>query len=112
MGGLNSFHEFALEQLGRVTRVTAKRMFGGVGIYADGLFFALMDDAALWLKVDDTNRPDFTALGLGPFEPDGPGGPTMQYYPVPEEVLEDPETLRPWVEKALEVARRAKKKRR
>jgi DNA transformation protein len=33
----------------------------------------------------------------------------MQYYEVPAEVLEDPEALRPWVESAMDVARRAKR---
>jgi DNA transformation protein len=107
---LNSAQAFAVDQLGRVTRVTWRRMFGGVGIYADGLFFALMDDDRLWLKVDDTNRPDFEALGLGPFMPSGPGGEVMQYYPVPGEVLEDVEALRPWVAKSIEVARRARRR--
>ena len=107
-----SFHAFALEQLSRVIPVTARKMFGGVGIYADGLFFALMDHDTLYLKVDDTNRGDFTARGLGPFQPFGEGGETMQYYPVPEDVLETPDELKLWAEKALDVARRAKTRKR
>jgi DNA transformation protein len=105
-----TFHAYALEQLGRVRRVTSRRMFGGVGIYADGLFFALMDDDTLYLKGDDTNRPDFEARGLGPFHPSGPDGPVMQYYPVPEDVLEDPEQLRGWVGKAIDVAMRSRRR--
>jgi len=107
-----TFHAFALEQLGRVFPVTDRKMFGGVGIYSDGFFFALMDGDTLFLKVDDSNRPDFEARGLGPFRPFGEGGETMQYYPVPEDVLEDPEALGPWAEKALEVARRARARKR
>ncbi len=103
-----SFHAFALEQLGRVLPVTSRKMFGGVGVYADGLFFALMDDGTLYLKVDDTNRGDFESRGLGPFQPFGEGGETMQYYPVPEEVLEAPDELRLWAHRALDVARRAR----
>jgi DNA transformation protein len=82
-------------------------MFGGIGLYAEGLFFALMDGQRLYLKVDDGNRPTFEARGLGPFLPYGDPERPMQYYPVPEDVLEDPVTLRAWVEAALEVARRA-----
>ena len=102
-----SYREFILEQLSRVaTNVRARSMFGGVGIYSEDLFFALIDDDTIYLKVDDTNRPDFELRGMGPFRPMGPDGEVMQYYEVPEDLLEDPEALRPWVEQALAVARR------
>jgi DNA transformation protein len=83
-------------------------MFGGVGIYSSDLFFALIDDDTVYFKVDDTTRVDFEARGMGPFRPGGPDGEIMQYYAVPEDVLEDPEILRPWVDRALAVARRKK----
>jgi DNA transformation protein len=86
-------------------------MFGGVGIYASELFFALIADDTLYLKVDETNRADFEARGMGPFRPYGESGEGMRYYQVPDELLEDPETLRPWVEKAIAVAGRKKLKR-
>jgi len=87
-------------------------MFGGVGIYADKLFFALIDDDTLYFKVDDSNRPDFERLGMKPFQPYGEGGEIMQYYQVPTDLLEDLEALRPWAEKAIAVAaRKAKGKR-
>ena len=46
-------------------------MFGGVGIYAKEAFFALVDDDVLYLKVDDSNRGDFEARGMSPFQPFG-----------------------------------------
>ena len=102
----DSFRDFALEQLGRVTPVTARRMFGGVGIYAGGLFFALMDNNRLYFKVDDSNRPDFEAAGMGPFRPSDQDGATMQYYEVPPDLLEDADALGRWVTEAIAVARR------
>lgn len=102
-----SFRAFVLEQLGRVEPgVRARSMFGGVGIYAGDLFFALIADDTLYFKVDDSNRPDFEARGLGPFRPYGEGGEVMQYYEVPADLLEDAQALRPWIEKAVAVARR------
>jgi DNA transformation protein and related proteins len=95
---------YVVEQLERVTRVTTRRMFGGVGIYADALFFALIDDDTLYFKVDDTNRPDFEAVGMGPFRP-FEDAQTMQYYEVPADVLEDRAVLGEWVGKAVAVAR-------
>lgn len=102
---------FVLEQLGRIAPVSARRMFGGVGIYADGLFFALIDDDILRFKTDETSRADYEAEGMEPFRPFGDDR-TMQYYEVPSELLEDPDRLRPWMEKALGVARRAQGQRR
>ena len=108
-----SFRSFVVEQLRRVTpNLRDKPMFGGVGLYAGEWFFALMDDDVLYLKVDDTNRPDFEARGMGPFQPGGPGGETMQYYRLPDELLEDAEALRPWVVNAIAVAERARRRRR
>lgn len=106
------YREFVLEQLSRVAPVTARSMFGGVGIYSRGWFFGLIDDDTLYLKVDDSTRGDFEAQGMGPFMPNG--GPThvMQYYELPSEALEDPETLGAWVEQAVAVARRKQAKRR
>ena len=66
-----SYRAFILEQLGRTTPVTARSMFGGVGIYARGLFFALIAEQRLFFKVDNTTRPDFERLGMEPFRPFG-----------------------------------------
>jgi DNA transformation protein len=104
------YREFVLEQLGRVTpTVTSRAMFGGVGVYSGGLFFALMAGETLYLKVDDTNRPDFEAMGMGPFRPFGGDEHTMHYYELPADLLEDADALRPWVEKSVDVARRSRK---
>lgn len=106
-----SYRTFVLEQLGRVAApVRARSMFGGVGIYSRDTFFALIADDELYLKVDDSNRPDFEARGMGPFRPYGPGGEAMQYYLLPADLLEDPDALLAWVEKAIAVARRKKAK--
>lgn len=91
--------------------IRAQAMFGGVGIYSGGVFFALIADDTLYFKVDDSTRPDFVARGMEPFRPFGEDGGTMQYYQLPEDLLEDPDALRPWAEKAVAIAR-AKRKRR
>ena len=104
-----SFRTYVLEQLARATTsVRGRAMFGGVGIYSGDFFFALIDEDTVYFKVDDTNRADFEARGMGPFRPMGPDGEVMQYYAVPEELLEDPDALRPWVDRAVAVARRKK----
>jgi DNA transformation protein len=104
-----SYREFVLEQLGRVTPVTGKSMFGGVGIYAQGMFFALIAEDRLYFKVDDNTRPDFEQLGMEPFRPFGEDS-AMGYYEGPADVVEDATQLAAWMRKAIEVAAKAKGK--
>jgi len=106
-----SYRQYVVDCLGRVTPgVRATSMFGGVGLYAGDLFFALIARDTLYFKVDDSNRPDFVAREMGPFLPFGDEREVMQYYELPAELLEDTEELRSWVEKAVAVARSAKRK--
>ena len=107
-----SYRAFMLEQLSRVLpAVRARSMFGGVGIYSEDLFFALLDNDSLYFKVDDETRGDFEAIGMGPFRPFGEGGEVMQYYEVSGALIEDPDALAAWAQNAVGVARRAKRRR-
>ncbi len=107
------FRDLVLEQLGRVVPgVTGRAMFGGLGLYADGRIFGLVDEDVVYLKVDDLTRPDFEAAGMGPFRPFGPDGEAMRYWQLPDGVLEDADALAPWAEKAVAVAGRARRRRR
>jgi DNA transformation protein and related proteins len=107
-----SFRAFVLDQLARTTGgVRGRAMFGGLGVYANELFFALVDNDTLYLKADDLTRPDFEARGMSPFRPYGDGGEVMSYYQVPAELLEDVEALQPWVDRALAAAERKRRKR-
>jgi DNA transformation protein and related proteins len=100
-----SYVTYVTEQLTGVGRLRSKRMFGGVGFYSDDLFFGLLAGDALYLKVDDITRGDFTARGMGPFMP-FPDKPdyAMGYYEVPADVIEDAEALVAWARKAMRVA--------
>lgn len=107
------FRDLVLEQLGRVVPgVTGRAMFGGLGLYADGRIFGLVDEDVVYLKVDDLTRPDFEVAGMGPFRPFGPDGEAMRYWQLPDGVLEDADALAPWAEKAVAVAGRARRRRR
>ena len=91
--------------------VVSRRMFGGLGFYARGLFFAVgdQDEGRLFLKVDDLTRPTFEAAGGRPFTYTVPGQATMTmaYLTPPDGALEDPEEMLPWARLALEAAGRA-----
>ena len=104
-----TFRTFIVDQLTRVVAgVRARSMFGGVGIYAGDIFFALIDNDILYLKVDDSTRQDFVRAGCGPFRPYGDDRESMQYYSVPVSVLEDADALAVWGKKAIAVAVAAK----
>lgn len=81
-----------------------RKMFGGLGIYSETWFFALItSDNVLYFKVDDSNRAEYEGRGMPRFE-------RMPYYRVPDGVLEDLAQLKGWAETAVSVAKRAKKK--
>ena len=102
------FIDFVRDQLSGAGAVVSKRMFGGVGLYLDGLFFAIIENDTLRFKVDETNRADYEAQGMRPFKPYKNKDHTMNYYEVPVDVLEDQPTLKEWAIKTLCVARAAK----
>ena len=104
----NGFLAYVLEQLRLLEPVTPRRMFGGVGLYADGLFFALIHNDTLYFKVDDSNRAAYQQRGSTPFAPYA-NRPrvSMNYFDVPVEVLDDPEDLHRWAKQSVAVARGA-----
>ena len=88
--------------------VTVKLMFGGAGIYADGLCFAIEADGAVFLKTDELSRADFSAAGSAPFTyvAKGKSRPTS-YWSLPAAAHDDGEELRRWAGMGLDAARRA-----
>lgn len=107
----DSYMGFVKELLAEFEPLRIKRMFGGAGVYSGELFFAILVEDELYLKVDDTTRRDYERHGLQPFTYEMKNGrtATMSYYPVPAEVLEDPDELPRWVGGALDAARRGKR---
>ena len=101
-----SFKSYVLDQLGEIGDVIPRSMFGGVGLYRRGLFFGIIAGDVLYLKVDETNRPDYERAGTSPFKPYPHRPATMQYYAVPVEVLESPIELAAWARRAIDVAAR------
>jgi DNA transformation protein and related proteins len=101
----NDFVAYVVEQLQSLGNVTSRRMFGGVGLYADGLFFALIAADALYFKVGDSNRDAYLQRGAKPFRP-FPDKPefSMSYYDVPADLLDDAEALSRWARKSVAVA--------
>jgi DNA transformation protein and related proteins len=89
--------------------VTIKKMFGGKGIYADGLIIALeLSIGELFLKADDQSSTEFSAAGCSQWVYEGHGkNVAMPYWSVPESAFDDSDEMALWARKALEASRRA-----
>ena len=96
------------EKLSVVAPIRTKPMFGGVGIYSEELFFAVIAEDKLYFKVSDLNRADFEERGMEPFFPFDSPKP-MGYWELPPGVIDDPAELRIWMDKSLAVASRKRK---
>ena len=111
---IDEFQEYIVgDVLGHIDGVTAKKMFGGYGLYLDGAIFGLItSDTDLYFKVDDTNRARYESMGSQPFIYTGHKNkkPTaMPYWLISEEVMEDRDLIEELVEESAEITRRAKK---
>jgi DNA transformation protein len=105
------FVSYVVELLQPMGDVVSRSMFGGYGIFLDGLMFGLVANSTLYLKVDKQTETGYTKKGLEPFSYNKKGKVMkMSYYQAPEEALEDGEELNRWANDAFEVALRAASK--
>lgn len=105
----NEFVDYLLELLQPFGHVTSRAMFGGHGIYKEGLIFGLVIDDAFYLKVDDVNRGEFDERGLQPFvyQSKSKGMEvSLGYYACPEEALESAALMQDWARSAYAAALR------
>ncbi len=107
------FHDYVIhEVLKNVADITSRAMFGGWGIYKDGIIFAIIADGELYFKVDDSNRVNFEKFDSHPFvySQGKHKQTTMSYWLLPEEIMEDELELTRWVEGSVNVSKQSKKK--
>jgi DNA transformation protein and related proteins len=90
-------------------RVAVRNMFGGAGLYADGVMFGLIVDDVIYLKADAHSFAEFEREGCGPFTYDTKRGERAlkSYWRVPDRLYDEPEELASWARAALAAARRA-----
>jgi DNA transformation protein len=114
MAGKDSeFASFVVESLQPLGPVSARRMFGGHGIYLHGTMFALIADDQLYFKVDDGNRQAYEAASLPYFTYTDKGKPIrMPYREAPSEGFDDPDILCAWAHEAYAAALRTRKPKR
>lgn len=105
---MNEFVTYLLETFEEFGPVSARSMFGGHGLFREGLMFGLVTSDSLYLKADDHNRAHFEALGLEPFQyRKGDRLMTIAYWQAPDHILEDREEAAQWARHAFAAALRA-----
>ncbi len=105
----NSFVAHVTELLGIAGVITSRRMFGGHGVYLDGLFVGIIADDVLYLKVDAQTENGFRAAGSAPFRYARQDSVmTLQFWSAPEDAMESPHDMLPWARHAVAAALRAR----
>jgi DNA transformation protein and related proteins len=99
-----------LDLLRRWAPVSARRMFGGHGLFRGDIMFGLVAGDELFFKTDDGNRPDYEAAGMPPFRYTRAGkSVALSFHTVPPDLLDAGDELAPWAERAYAAALRARK---
>lgn len=105
------FANHVVEQMAEFAQVEAKAMFGGHGIYWQGLMFALISQERLYFKADDQSVEAFISRGLEPFtyEAKGDKRHSLRYFEAPAEVMDEPQEMAVWCRRAYDCALRQRK---
>lgn len=109
----SGFIEFLDEVFEEFGPIDVPKMFGGFGVYHDGVMFALVASDTLYLKADETTKKHFESRGLPQFQYERSGKKIkMSYYKAPEEIFDDREKAAVWARRAYKVAVKQSSKRR
>jgi len=111
---MSDYIEFLKETFATFGPVNSRRMFGGHGLYFDGLMFGLVTQDMLYLKADAENRHFFEAEGLEKFSYEKQGKRySIAYFQAPDQLFDDPEEAAIWARRSWQAALRgaAKKQR-
>ncbi len=102
------FADYLHELFAPLGTIRIKRMFGGAGIYAEDIMFALVADDVLYLKADAENRPLFEAENLEAFSyaAKGKRRVSLSYFRAPDEAMDSPQAMLPWARGAFGAALR------
>ena len=108
----NEFLTYILEDiLDDIPDITSRAMFGGYGIYREGIIFAIIADNQLYFKVGESNRADYEVMDSEPFvyQYGNHKKTTMSYWLVPEEIMLNKDRIKEWINKSVTVSKASKK---
>jgi DNA transformation protein len=98
----NKFMEKVIGLLSPLGEINGRPMFGGYGVFSEGNMFALISGAALFFKVDDSNKDAYIKAGSKQYKP-------MPYYEVPDQIFNNSDKLKEWAKLSIALASKAKK---
>jgi DNA transformation protein and related proteins len=102
--------EFIRELFAPFRHVAVKPMFGGAGLFSDGLMFGLLFDSVIYLKADAATIPDFEREGSVPFTYQARSRPrSLNFWRLPDRLYDDPDELAIWAGRALAVVEKRKR---
>lgn len=106
----NEFLDLVTDLMAVLGTVSARAMFGGHGLYCDGLFFAIITGDKLYFKADAQTQAMFEAHGLRRFTYNVRGKTVqLMYYEAPAEVFDEPPVMRHWAQLAIQAAVQARR---
>jgi DNA transformation protein len=104
----DEFVGYVVELMAGWATVSVRRMFGGHGLYRDGLMFALIVSDELFLKTDAENLARFERAGSHPFVYQNQNRTVqMSYWSAPPASLDSPAEMSEWCQSAYGSALRA-----
>ncbi len=84
---------------------SARRMFGGHGLYHEGLMIAIVLNQRLYLKTDEVNRSEFEAMGLAPFTYAMKDKKVaLSYWAAPDAIFDEPSEAVRWARSSWDAA--------
>ena len=107
----DEFIDYVMELLGPFGTVRTRPMFGGYGVYLDGLMFAIVSEDTLYLKADEMNRVEFEQAGCERFGYARKGSrTTLNFFRAPDDAMDSPGQMLPWARTAYAAALRTNAK--
>ena len=107
----DEFIDYVMELFGPFGTVRTRRMFGGYGVYLDGLMFAIVSEDTLFLKADEMNRAEFEQAGCEMFGYARKGKrATLNFFRAPEDAMDSAQLMLPWARTAYAAALRTNAK--
>lgn len=102
----NEFVEYVLDCMEGFGSLSARKMFGGFGLYIGKQIFAIIVDNELYFKADKLLGEEYAQQGSYPFTYEREGKKiALSYYLVPISVIEDKESLKSWFNRSMKVAK-------
>lgn len=96
------FMDFIMDQLSALPKIAADSMFSSYGLYADGVFFGIINNGHLYFKTNEVTSRKYRDREMAPFQPSSKQK-LKNYLEVPEDIIEDSDELLTWAKEAISV---------